>query len=220
MAASKSKEYPHQWPDGSWHSITYQQHVINTNQKATTYNPGGYTPGTLTPAEQAAIAGAGGGTAPGAPALPPTAPAPTAQPVDPNLENARLIGSRNIAIGKGAAAYDTGNLGFDYGYNPDGTPNMANPYSRAALYQLDYEHQKAGSMNSYAAMGQFNSGAYGRAQAHNDRTYAMNDAGNRLAYQRGLHGIQTGQLGTVANAGTGVSDADFAALLKSTYPGS
>jgi hypothetical protein len=34
-----------------------------------------------------------------------------------------------------------------------------------------------------------------------------------------MHGIQAGQLGTVANAGTGVSNADFQALLKATYPG-
>jgi hypothetical protein len=73
-------------------------------------------------------------------------------------------------------------------------------------------------MNSMAARGQLYSGAYGTAQNLNDTNYARGEAGNRLAYQRAMHGIQSGLLGTYANAGTGVSDADFAALLKSTYP--
>lgn len=150
----------------------------------------------------------------------PTPVVPTPPPVDPNVLNQQLIGNRNVAIGKGQAAYDTGNLGFDLGYNPDGTINTANPYSRAALFQLGYERQKLGTTNSLAAQGQLYSGAMSNAQGLNDSNYAQATAANRLQYQRGLHSIQTGQLGTVANAGTGVSDADFNALLKATYPGS
>jgi hypothetical protein len=48
----------------------------------------------------------------------------------------------------------------------------------------------------------------------------MNEAANRLAYQRGTHGIQTGLLNAAGNAGSAVSDADFNALLRQTYPGS
>lgn len=150
---------------------------------------------------------------------PPAPPSPTPQPVDPNVLNAQLIGNRNVAIGKGEAAYDTGNLGFDYGYNPDGSINTANPYSRAALYQLNYEHQQAGTTNSLAARGQLHSGAIQNQRNLDASNYGQATAANRLAYQRGLHSIQTGQLGTLANAGTGVSDADFQALLKATYSG-
>lgn len=30
MAAAKSKQFPHKWPDGSWHSIPYATHQQNT----------------------------------------------------------------------------------------------------------------------------------------------------------------------------------------------
>lgn len=150
----------------------------------------------------------------------PTPVQPSVQPPDPNVLNQQLIGNRNIALGNADAAYQEGNLGFDFGYNPDGSINAANPYSRAALYQLGYERQQAGTTNSLAARGQLYSGALQNQRGLDASNYAQQDAANRLAYQRGLHGIQTGQLGTVANAGSGVSDADFNALLKSTYPGS
>lgn len=142
----------------------------------------------------------------------------TPAPYDPTVDQAALVGGRNVAIANGNAAYDTGNLSFDYGYNPDGSVNTANPYSRAALFQLAYTNSKRGTLNSMAAQGQLYSGAYGTAQNLNDYNYAKNDSENRTAFQRGLHGIQSGQLTTYANAGTGVSDADFNALLKATYP--
>lgn len=152
--------------------------------------------------------------------LNPTPVQPSAQPVDPATVNAQLVGARNVALGNANAAYDQGNLSFDYGYNPDGSVNTANPYSRAALYQLGYEHQQAGTTNSLAARGQLYSGAIQNQRAADASGYSQQDAANRLAYQRAAHGVQSGQLGTYANAGTGVSDADFSALLKSTYPGS
>lgn len=150
----------------------------------------------------------------------PTPVQPSAQPPDPNVLNAQLVGNRNVAIGNATAAYDTGNLSFDSGINPDGTVNTANPYSRAALYQLAYERQQLGTTNSMAARGQLYSGALQNQRGLDAGNYAQQDAGNRLGYQRALHGVQTNRLTTYANAGTGVSDADFAALLKSTYPGS
>jgi hypothetical protein len=174
--------------------------------------------GPRTPAQIDAASGLLGGAplpSPGAPARGATAVPP--QPVDPNVLNAQLVANRNVAIGKGEAAYQTGNLGFDYGYNPDGSINSANPYSRAALYQLGYERANLGASNSLAARGIFG-GAVTNAQDLNASNYAQAEAANRLGYQRSIHGIQAGQLGTVANAGTGVSDADFAALLKATYP--
>lgn len=175
--------------------------------------------GPRTPAQIDAASGLLGGAplpSPGAPSRGATAVSP--QPIDPNVINAQLIGNRNVAIGNGEAAYQTGNLGFDYGYNPDGSINSANPYSRAALYQLGYENQQRGTTNSLAARGQLYSGALLNQRGLDASGYAQAEAANRLGYQRSLHGIQAGQLGTAANAGTGVSDADFAALLKATYP--
>lgn len=150
-----------------------------------------------------------------APYTPPAAP----QPQDPGFENQKLQAGRNVALSNSESAYQTGNLGFDAGYNPDGTVNTANPYSRAALLQLGYENQQRGTNNSMFAAGQGYSGARLNAQAGNDRNYAMNEAANRLAYQRGLHGIQTGQLNTYANNSLGVGQGDFNALSKQAYPG-
>jgi hypothetical protein len=145
-----------------------------------------------------------------------TASGATPPPYDPSVDEAAIIGGRNVAITNGNAAYDTGNLSFDYGYNPDGTVNTANPYSRAALYQLAYTNSKRGTLNGMGINA--DSGAYGQAQGLNDTAYARNEAANRLGYQRAIHGIQSGQLAAYANAGSGVSGADFSALLKSVYP--
>lgn len=210
------------WPDGSKnHTIPWETHLANVQlsgrsvvgllPSVTTQPKGGaFTPPSLPPAQTYAEShGATDSSSATAP-----------QPVDPSVLNAQLVANRNIAIGKGEAAYQEGNLGFDLGYNPDGSINAADPYSRAALFQLSHERSRLGNTNSYAAAGQLYSGALTNAQNEADRVYAQNEAGNRLAYQRGLHGIQTGLLNTTAAGGSGVSDADFNALLKATYPGS
>lgn len=218
MASQKTAQNPYQWPDGSWHSVPWVQHQgqITGNQQAKTAlmnygRPGG-------PTSPAALPGFPGG--PPVPAGAALATPASAQPVDPSVENAAITANRNVAIGRGEAAYQQGNLGFDLGYNPGGTINTANPYSRAALLQLSHEHDLAGANTSYAAQGQLYSGAYGRAKAGADRNYGQAEAANRTAFQRGTHSIQTGLLNTFGNAGTGVSDADFAALLRASYPAS
>jgi hypothetical protein len=156
-----------------------------------------------------------------APGFTQTTPPPVAQPqpVDPNFENAKQTASRNIAIAGGESTYQQGNLNFDYGYNADGSINTANPYSRAAMLQLGYENQQRGTTNSLASQGQLYSGALVNQRGIDSSDYARNEAGNRVAYQRGLHAIQAGKLGTYASNSLGVSDADFGSLLKSTYPG-
>lgn len=203
------------WPDGSkGHSIPWATELQHRAAK-TAPSGGGFSslPAQLTPAQTAflnANAPAKGNTG---------GPAVTAQPFDPALAQQQLIGNRNVALSKGESAYQLGDLGFEYGYNPDGSVNTANPYSRAALYQLAYTNSKRGTSNSMAAQGQFG-GALRHQQGLNDSAYAQREAGNRLAFQRAVHSVQTGQLSTLANAGTGVSDADWQGLLKSTYPGS
>jgi hypothetical protein len=205
------------WPDGTKnHTISWATELQHRAAKKSPPSGGGFSGLTsqLTPAQTAFLgqnAPAGGNTS--------ATPGVTPQPYDPAAANAALIGNRNVALSKGEGAYQLGNLGFDYGYNPDGSINTANPYSRAALYQLAYANSKRGTTNSLAARGQLYSGAMVNAQNENDRSYAQNEAANRLAFQRAVHGVQSGQLNTYANAGTGVSDADFNSLLKSTYPG-
>jgi hypothetical protein len=190
-------------------TATNQARQNQAKQNATGQNPSGApikgVPRPLTP-----IPGAAAGK---------SLPGVTPQPYDPALAEQQLVGGRNIALANGESAYQTGNLGFDYGYNPDGTVNTANPYSRAALYQLAYTNSKRATTNGMAAQGQLYSGAYGHQQGLNDEAYARNEAGNRLAYQRAIHGVQSGKLATYANAGTGVGDADFSSLLKASYPG-
>jgi hypothetical protein len=208
------------WPDGTKnHTITWATELQHRAAKTPPPSGGGFSslPAQLTPAQTAFL----GAHAPASGNLGgPGDPAVTPAPFDANAANATLIGNRNVAISKGEAANTLGNLGFDFGYNPDGSLNTANPYSRAALYQLAYTNSKRGTTNSLAAQGQLYAGAMVNAQNENDRVYAQNEANNRLAFQRAVHGVQTGQLNTFANAGTGVSDADFAATLKSVYPGS
>lgn len=145
--------------------------------------------------------------------------APSPQPVDPAFESQRLTAGRNIALGNAEGAYQQGNTNFDYGYNPDGSINASNPYSRAALLQLGYENQQRGTTNSMAARGQLYSGAIENQRGIDSRGYAVNESNNRLAYQRATHGIQANRLGTMANNSLGVGDADFNSLLKATYPG-
>lgn len=192
----------YKWPtDGPMalpkHSISWEQHVANQKAKGATTVPD---------------------WAGGAP-IPPAAPVAQPQPVDPAFEQAKLTASRNIALSNSEGAYQTGNLNFDYGYNSDGTVNTANPYSRAALYQLDYENNQRGTTNSMAARGQLYSGALINQQGINSSNYARNEAGNRLAYQRGLHAIQAGRLGTMAENSLGVGQEDYNALNRAVYPG-
>lgn len=203
MASQRSAQNPYQWADGSWHSISQARHDQNEAAK----NPN-------TPNLGQIAAGGGLQQAQAAQAAP---PAP--QPFDPALEAQKLTAGRNIALGNAESAYQTGNLNFDYGYNPDGTLNTANPYSRAALYQLGYENQKRGTTNSMAAQGQLYSGAIGNQRNTDARGYAINEANNRLAYQRAQHDVQSNRLGTYANNAIGVGSGDFDSLLKATYPG-
>lgn len=152
--------------------------------------------------------------------VPGSYPAAAPQLADASLDMARVTANRNIAVGNSESAYDEGNLGFDAGYNPDGSVNTANPYSRAALLQLAHENQTRGTTNSMAAGGQGYNGSLLSGLAGVDRTYAQNEAGNRLAYQRGLHSIKANQLSNYANNSISVGDADFNGLLKQAYPGS
>lgn len=201
------------WGDGKGpvHNIPLSQH--QSDQQAGSYSGNGWNPQWLL---DNAPAGTGIQLGNGATGLAtgPPATGTTAQPYDPSTDEAAITGGRNVALGNADAAWQTGNIAFDSGYNADGTVNTSNPYSRAALYQLAHDNTARANSNS----GPIFSGAANNAVSLNDQALARNDAANRLAASRAVHGVQTGQLTTAANAGTAVSGTDFNALLKATYP--
>lgn len=192
----------YKWPtDGPMalpkHSIPWEQELANRKAKGATTVPN-WTGGAPIPI--------GSGQA-------------TPQPPDPNLALQTATGTRNVALARGEGAYQQGNLNFDYGYNTDGSVNTSNPYSRAALLMLNYQHQQNATTNQMAAAGQLYSGAYANQQGIDQGNYAQADAANRLGYQRSTHGVQAGVLGTMATNALGVGDEAFQALLKAVYPG-
>jgi hypothetical protein len=196
MASQRSTAYPYQWANGSWHSKPQQTGPVKG----------------ATPLQQGAVP-----TTDQTTGVTSYNQIPTPQPPDPSLDAARLSANRNNALATSEGAYQTGNLNFDYGYTPAGGVDTSNPYSRAALLQLGHENQARGTTNGMAAAGQLYSGAIQNQRGIDDTNYAQADAANRLAYQRGLHSIQAGQLNTYANNSLSTTGGDFDSLLKSVY---
>jgi hypothetical protein len=156
--------------------------------------------------------------------LPPGMVAVQPEPFDPYLENQRITAIRNIGLGDAEAGWQQGQLQRNSGFDANGNLVTAgadfNPFSQAMLLQDEYKRGQTGTLNSYAAMGQYNSGAYGRAQGRQDRLYAQGYDALRTGTQAAYHGIQAGRLQNYASNSLGVSDADFAALRRNFYGGS
>ena len=79
--------------------------------------------------------------------------------------------------------------------NPDGVAKL-NPFSRAALLIRSYQQGVQGTSNSYAARGQHNSGAYGRAQNS-----------NQFGFEQGRSGIDTALRNFITGANQGLGQA-------------
>jgi hypothetical protein len=191
---------------------TYAQQI----KKAKTAGPSKGTPhpaATFNTGRPANATGPPKGTA----ARAPLAAAP--QPFDPNYEAQKLTAGRNVALGNNEATWQTQNAGYNLGYNPDGTSNAANPYSQAQLLTDSYKRSRLGTQNDMAGQGQLYSGSLLNAQATNDRGYSQADAALRQRALEQYHGINAGKLANYASNASGVSDADYAALLKATYGG-
>lgn len=147
------------------------------------------------------------------------------QPVDPYQQIQQLQATQNIGLSDADSAYQTGQLARSSGFDAAGNliqqgATAFNPYSQAMLLQDQFKRDQAGSMNSYAAQGQFNSGAYGRAKERDARTYAQGYDALKTAAGQGYHGIQQGRLSTYANNAGGTGTSSFDSLYKSVYPGS
>lgn len=159
----------------------------------------------------------------GSPSLVNPGPAPQPIPPDPFLENSKLTANRNIALGTGEAAWQQGQLqrssGFDASGNLVTSGADFSPFSQAMQLQDTYKASKLGTNTSYAGQGQLYSGAYGRAQLHNDTGYARSFDALKTGAQAGYHGIQSGLLGTYANNSLGTGTQSFESLLKQLYGG-
>lgn len=191
------------WPDGSKnHTISWAQHQANLAAKSSPPPQKGRT------LDEAGIPYYTDAQGVHANSI------PTPQAPDPAFEAAKLTAGRNVALGNAESAYQTGQVKTGYGYAADGSIDASNPYSQAMQLQDSYKRSQLGTNNSMAAQGQFYSGARLNAQATNDRNYAQSDYSLRQGYGQALHGIQYGQAQNYANNATGVSDADFAALLR------
>lgn len=153
-----------------------------------------------------------------APASPPPGYEPIQQqPFDPEVEAARLSAQWNVGIGGAEVAYQTGQTAYESGYDANGLRNNANPYSQAKLLEDNWKRSLMGAQNSYAAQGQYNSGAYGRAKAREDRLYAQGSDRLQRDTANAYHGIGAGQLQNYASNALGVSADTFAALRRAVY---
>lgn len=210
MAKTKSAKYPHQWPDGSWHSITWSEHQFNKTKA----KPG-----------EIKIAAPDGGFIPvsehdfgyGKGVL--QAPVVDPQPFDAAFEAAKQSAQWNITTGTAEANYQLGRTAYSTGYNADGSLNTSNPYSQAMLLQDNYKRSRVGANNSMTAAGQYASGARRNAQGRNDRLYAEGSASLRDQAQDRYHDIQYGQLQNYGQNSIGGTQAGYDALRRSIYGG-
>lgn len=135
------------------------------------------------------------------------APAP---PIDPEFEAYKVGANRNVALADADATYQLGRIDNQYGLGAD----QSNPYSQAKLLEESYKRSTRGTENSYASMGQRNSGAYRRMQGENARNYSIGFDQLSRGYQDARYGVVRGQLGSYAENSTGVDQASFEALLR------
>lgn len=141
----------------------------------------------------------------------PAAPKAPVQPLDPELENQKIIGQREIATSDLYAGWQQANLDAQYGFGAGGAMS---PYSEAAKLQENYKRDVLGTTSGFGQAGQFNSGAYGSAQNENARNYDMRYDAARRAYDQASGNLKFGQLQTYARAGAGIDEATFNAMLK------
>jgi hypothetical protein len=210
MAAKKSKQYSHQWPDGTWHSISWSDHQFNQTKAGPGEVKIAAPGGEFIPISQHDFGYGPGVTQP---------PVVTPQPFDPMAEAAKQSATWNITTGDAEANYQTGRTAYSTGYNADGSLNTSNPYSQAVLLQDNYKRSQTGTNNSLTSAELFGSGARAYGQARNDRLYAEGSASLRDSAQDRYHGIQAGRLQNYGQNSMGGSQAGYDALRTSIYGG-
>lgn len=213
MSSTKTSKTPYRWPDGSYHSKSWPEHQA-AQARAVAVRGGASESDANTAAWQSLAAQP---PAPGWTPPPGQAATGAPQPFDAGLEAGKLGANWNVGLSNAEAGYQRGNLAYDTGYDATGARNTANPYSQAQLLEENYRRSLLGARNSFAAMGQYGSGAYGRATAREDRLYAQDSNALQLGAQRGYHGIGVGQLTTYGQNALGVSGDAYASLKRSIY---
>lgn len=154
------------------------------------------------------------GTAPVRPPAPQAPAAPLGSPPDPQLEAWKASQALNLNLSAADATYQRGDMAQEYGYNATGARDYSNPYSRAALLQDTYLRSKRGSENSYAAMGQLNSGAYGRQVNETARQYDMGSDRLQRDAAGSYRNLDLGLARDAIGYGTGGVSQELAALLR------
>ena len=149
MAATRSAKYPHRWPNGTYHSIPYNQHQQNTGGGTVAI---GNKPVTVGQWQSGALlnamvppgpAGANNPAAVTAGDIP--TPGEVPLPPDPEYERQRgLAGQRRTNTLAGLTQQRSSGL-TNYGFTETpGTGALAfdpnNPFSRASLFKKNYEH--------------------------------------------------------------------------------
>jgi hypothetical protein len=83
----------------------------------------------------------------------------------------------------------------------------SDPFSKMALLQRSYEQNKSGDMNSYAAMGQLQSGAMQRQKAETMHNRDMGEDQIRKAFEDMILGAASDRIGVNTQYTTSVNDA-------------
>jgi hypothetical protein len=133
---------------------------------------------------------------------------------DPNLLAQQAQADNAIRISDAWGTYQTGQINADYGFTPQGTIDPNNPYSRAALLQRSYQDSQRGTTNSYAAAGQYSSGAYKRMQDRNAENFDIGLDQLKKGQGRELSGVLKGQVDTYSQYGAQLDPAKLDSLMK------
>jgi hypothetical protein len=135
-------------------------------------------------------------------------------PPDPALMQQQAAADNSLRIGDAFATFQNTQIDADYGFSPDGTIDPNNPYSRAALLQRSYQDTQRGTGNSYAAAGQYNSGAYQRMQGRNAENFDVGVDQLKKAQGREKSGVLQTQVQNYSANSANLDPAKLESLLK------
>jgi hypothetical protein len=135
-------------------------------------------------------------------------------PPDPALMQQEAGAANALRIGDAFATFQNTQIDADYGFAKDGTIDPNNPYSRAALLQRSYQDTQRGTGTSYAAAGQYNSGAYQRMQGRNAENFDVGVDQLKKAQGREKSGVLQTQVQNYSANSANLDPAKLESLLK------
>lgn len=203
MAGTRTVNGKTQWYwNGNWHTVpqptpmtpaqyeSYQRDSAATEKYNSPGNPGWEAAHPAPPPPPPAAPSTPSAAAPSTPTpTPTTTPDPWQAIRDRAIQAAGQPYNDYIAKG-GQYDQQTQLLASNYGYgytNPADSSTFGlvsdNPFSQAALLKQHFQQAQSGDLNSLAARGQHNSGAYQNAVTNTARGYLQNDNALQLAAQ-------------------------------------